>query len=415
MENDNRSLAKDMMWNSVGNLVYCICQWVITILTVRLCSYEANGYLSLAMTTSSTFSTISLFSMRNFQVSDVHGEYQDKEYIGSRFLTCVLAFSLCILYSFSCSSSYQRMCIIAFMLIRLVEGAVDVLHGINQKYRRYDFIGKSLFLRGLITVIAFVIGIVFTHDVFISLILTAGGNWISFIVYDIPKTSSLESLSVTLFSKNVFSLLKQCLPLVVSSFLISLIPLIPKNAIQSLQGNEILGIYSSIASPTMVVQVFAQYAFGPLLPRISVMFQEKRYKQFLDIFHKFLLIFVVFGIGISVAALLFGKLGLRILYGKDILKYYDLFMPLIWCTIGTAVSWILISIVTAIRKMKSLMVIMFVGFTVDFLCTNTFINVFGTNGASYIQILSFAIIIILMVIVVDADIQRKDNKGEESC
>ena len=68
MENAKGSLAKEMMWNSIGNLVYCICQWVITILTVRLCSYEMAGYLSLAMSTSSTFSTISLFSMRNYQV-----------------------------------------------------------------------------------------------------------------------------------------------------------------------------------------------------------------------------------------------------------------------------------------------------------------------------------------------------------
>lgn len=406
----NNSLAKDMLWNTVGNLVYCVCQWVITILTVRLCSYEATGYLSLAMSTSSTFSTISLFSMRNFQVSDVKEQFSDSEYIGSRFLTCILALLLCCIYTISCSSSYQRICIIAFMLIRLVEGAVDVLHGINQKYGRYDFIGKSLFLRGIVTIIMFLAGILITHDVFSSLLLTAGGNAIAFILFDIRKTNSLEKLNARIFSKRVFFLLKECFPLVVSSFLISLIPLIPRNAIQTIQGNEILGVYSSIASPTMVVQVFAQYAFGPLLPKISLMFIENRFDQFMSVFHKLLIVFLGFAGVITLGGIILGKLGLSILYGKSILDYYNLFMPLVWCTIGTACSWILISIVTAVRRAKPLMLIMLVGFVIDLLLTNVFINYFGTNGASYIQILSFLVIILLMSLDIENNIKRKMEK-----
>lgn len=406
MENAKGSLAKEMMWNSIGNLVYCICQWVITILTVRLCSYEMAGYLSLAMSTSSTFSTISLFSMRNYQVSDIERKYDDRQYVGSRVLTCCLALFLCFIYTLNISSEYQKHCIMSFMIIRLVEGAVDVLHGIDQKYGRYDVIGKSLFIRGIITVICFIAGILVTSDLFIALVLTAIGNIAAVLFYDIRKTGSLEKITVEVHSGKVFSLLKECIPLVISSFLISLIPLIPKNAIQAIQGNEILGVYSSIASPTMVVQVFAQYAFGPLLPRISVMFTEKRYDQFLDLFHRFLAIFLGFSVFITLGAVILGRFGLSLLYGKSILEYYSLFLPLVWCTIGTAGAWILISIVTAIRKQKSLMFIMLLGFVVDFILTDFMITNIGTNGASYIQIICFFTEIILMFIVIEESIYR---------
>ena len=40
-------------------------QWLLTAIVIRGASYEAGGVLSLAMTTSSSFSAISLFSMRN--------------------------------------------------------------------------------------------------------------------------------------------------------------------------------------------------------------------------------------------------------------------------------------------------------------------------------------------------------------
>lgn len=406
MEKSKDSLAKEMMWNSIGNLVYCICQWVITILTVRMCSYEMAGYLSLAMSTSSTFSTISLFSMRNYQVSDIEQKYDDSQYVGSRVLTCSLALILCFVYTLNTSLVYQKNCILAFMVIRLVEGTVDVLHGIDQKYRRYDVIGKSLFIRGVITVMCFVTGILVTSDLFISLVVTAIGNIAAVIIYDIRKTRTLHKISVELFSAKVFSLLKECIPLVVSSFLISLIPLIPKNAIQAIQGNELLGVYSSIASPTMVVQVFAQYAFGPLLPRISVMFTEKRYSQFLDLFHRFLLIFLGFSVFISLGAVVLGKFGLSLLYGNSILEHYSLFLPLVWCTIGTAGAWILISIVTAIRKQISLMFIMFFGFLVDYFLSDWMIVELGTNGASYVQVICFFAEIILMYLVVEYSINR---------
>ncbi len=146
MSEKKSTLAKAMLWNTVGNLVYCICQWVITILAVKLDSYGAAGYLSLAMSTSSTFSTIAMFSMRNYQVSDVKNEFKDAEYLGSRLITSVIAIVLCALFAINSTSVYQMLCIDAFMVIRIAESIVDVIHGINQKFDRYDLIGKYYLL-----------------------------------------------------------------------------------------------------------------------------------------------------------------------------------------------------------------------------------------------------------------------------
>ena len=152
---EKESLAKNMLWSSVGNLVYCICLWAITILTVRLCSYDQAGYLSLAMSASSTCATIGLFSMRNYQISDIDNEFSVSEYVGSRFFTCLLSVVFCLVYCLRSSSLYQALCILAFMAIRIAECGVDVIHGVDQKYGRYDVIGKSLLIRALMTVVVF--------------------------------------------------------------------------------------------------------------------------------------------------------------------------------------------------------------------------------------------------------------------
>ena len=134
-------MSKNILWNTIGSVFYSACQWVITIIVVHVASYEMAGYLSLAMTTSSSFSAISLFSMRNFQVSDVRGEYTSSQYVSSRIWTCIVAFVLCVVVSGLGNSQYQILCIMAFMLIRVSEALVDVMHGIDQKQERYDYIG----------------------------------------------------------------------------------------------------------------------------------------------------------------------------------------------------------------------------------------------------------------------------------
>jgi O-antigen/teichoic acid export membrane protein len=406
MSEKKNTLAQAMVWNTAGNLVYCVCQWVITILAVKLDSYGAAGYLSLAMSTSSTFSTIAMFSMRNYQVSDVKGEFKDTEYLGSRTITCVAAMVLCALYAINSTSMYQMLCIDAFMLIRLAESIVDVLHGINQKYDRYDLIGKSYFIRGIATDAAFIAGFVFFKDILIAILLTGIANLVLVFAYDVRQTSKLEKLSAIIKDKHIAVLLKKCTPIVITSFLLSMIPLLPRTAIQTMMGNDILGIYSSIASPTLVVQVFAAYAFNPLIPKISVLFNEKRYDAFLSVFHKIMLFFIGFALIVCAGGWLLGRWGLNLLYGASILESYNLFMPLVWCTILTAYIWIMNSIVTAIRRIIPMMISMASGFLICYLFTNNFIQWFGSNGASYIQILCFAVVFAELIVITEVTVSR---------
>lgn len=401
------SLAKNMLWSSIGNLVYCICLWAITILTVRLCSYDQAGYLSLAMSASSTCSTIGLFSMRNFQISDVREEFRISEYVGSRFVTCFISVVFCLFYSLQSSSVYQGLCILAFMTIRLAECGIDVIHGVDQKYGRYDIIGKSLLLRGILTVLVFSFGLIATNDLLITLLITGCINLLAMFGYDVRKTNKLEALRPSFEIKKIVKLLKECAPLVAMSFLLSMIPLIPKSSVQEIIGNEMLGIYSSIGSPTLVVQVFATYAFNPLLPKLAAHYNEREYSEFLRIFHKLFIILIAFFAVMLFGASLLGRFGLKILYGSEILRYYDLFIPLVWCTILTAFVWILNSIVISIRKIYPMLIAMVVSFGLDLVLSKYFINIFEANGASYIQILSYIVFALSMIAIVEKSIRRE--------
>ncbi len=405
------NISKNILWNTFGSVWYSACQWAITVIVYHIASYEAAGYLSLAMTTSSSFSAISLFSMRNFQVSDVRGEYSRDIYTGSRILTCVVALICCIVSSVFQNNAYQTLCITAFMVVRVAEAFVDVLHGEDQKHDRYDYIGKSYIIRGFLTVAIFVIGLKATGDLLTTLFIVAGTNLLAAILYDWLKTNGLARIKPILFSRQVLELLKKCAPIVAFAFLLSLHNLIPKNALQQVMGTEHLGIYSTIASPTLVVQVFASVAFNPFLPTFSEALAQKNYHRFLQLLRKTYLGFLVLCIVVTAGAFLLGRFGLTVLFGEQILEYYDLFLPIVWVTILTAIIWILSAVIVAMRQMKWLLTGIAGTFVLLLFLTHPCIEAFGKNGVSIVQLITYGIDIIFMVFVCELTIRKRKKTG----
>ena len=53
---------------------------------------------------------------------------------------------------------------------------------------------------------------------------------------------------------NLWILLKDCLPLTLGTIFITLLVSVPRYNLESLYGKEILGIYSSVATPTVIIQ-----------------------------------------------------------------------------------------------------------------------------------------------------------------
>lgn len=401
----------NIMWNTFGTVFYCIAQWLITILVVRIDSFEASGQLSLAMTTSSSFATISLFSMRNYQVSDVDEKYKTRHYIGSRIITCIVAFVLCMGYSWlSGYSLYQTGCVAFFMLIKVVEGVIDVLHGINQKYERYDIIGKSYFARGFATVGLFAIVLYMTHDMLITLGVVVVGNLVIALWWDFLGTWKLERLEAVVKDKQVMTLLITCVPLAIFSFFLSMENLIPKTFLQNMYGDEALGIYSSIASPTLVVQVGAQVVFSPLLPMFTRVYNDGDYKKFQNMFHKVLLVLVGTCAVVAFAAAIVGRWGLNLLFGEVILQYYELFMPIVFSTIGMALIWVLQAIVTGIRCIYSMLIGIIIDIAICFFSCRWFLEQYGWNGASIVQIVCLFGLAVYLILVCEVSILKRMKK-----
>ena len=128
--------------------------------------------------------------------------------------------------------------------------------------------------------------------------------------------------------------------------------------------------------------------------------------------HKTYLLLVALCVVVTIGAMLLGRLGLTILFGKDILDNYYLFMPIVYCTLFTGICWILSAIVILLRKIKELLIAIIVDFVLCIAITYPVINEFGKNGVSIVQLISLPVLIITMIFICEFTSKRALNEAE---
>ncbi len=176
-----------MLFYTIGSVVYYFCIWLTSILIVRLSGYSDAGIYSLAFTVTASPAVVGLFNMRNYQVSDIKGEYSDSVYIFSRVITSVISVIVCVglagVYGYL-TQPKKFAVIMVYMLLKVVESMVDVYHGIFQKNARLDYAAVSFLLRGIGSLILFVGGYMVTQSLVASVLLMTIYSWIVMFIYD---------------------------------------------------------------------------------------------------------------------------------------------------------------------------------------------------------------------------------------
>lgn len=359
MNQKKLSLKSNMIWNTSGSIFYLGCQWLLTVLVVWIGGFGNAGNLSLAMAVCNTFYSIATYGMRNFQVSDVSNRFSNGTYIYSRIITGALAFFLCIIFmAVNSYSEEQRLCIGFYMFFKLSEAAFDVYAGIYQKAWRMDYIGKSMLIRGVLSLGSFTAILWITQHLVFAIAGMSVITFISVIFYDIRISRHLTNTQLDLNMICVKELLLECLPLVIYVFLSSAIGSIPRYFIERYLGKDLLGVYGSVATPTLIVQMASTYIFNPLVTVFAERYQQKDAKGFWIVFIKCIKAVAVVSVVAVLGAGFCGRWGLSLLYpaNQEILNYVYLLIPLVICTILTGLSWFLGGLLTVVREFKGLII-----------------------------------------------------------
>lgn len=409
----NKKISKNIIYNSIGTFTYLVCQWLITFIVVWLTGYKTAGIFSLAMSVTTTFAIFSTFNMRNYQSSDYQGYYSEKTYLNSRIITCLFSIVLILIYClFSNFNLFQISCIISYMIFKLSEAFVDVLHGSLQRKWRFDIIGFSYFTRGLISVLLFTLVLFLTKNLLISLISLSVAIYIFIYFYDLKKYKiEFKELGESNNIK-IFQLIIQCIPLVIYGFLLNYYSMYPRVIANELFGTKILGYYASVATPAIIVQVAASFIFTPLITLFSEYYNKNQLKKLYKTMIKVIIVTLFIGLLATVFSLFFCNFMFKILFGAKILKYTYLFNGVIIVSTLTAIIWLLAMILIVSRDYFKLVFSTFLTLIINVILTKYFLNNYYLNGINYVLIISYSVQILLFLIFIFNFKKRKDNNTQ---
>ena len=394
-----RSLfVKNTMWNTAGVSVYLLCQWLITIIVVwQYGNYVNAGYLSLAAGISGFFYCVASCNMRPFQSSDATGEYSDSNYVSSRVLTCAVSIVLCAIFVFSLNySTVQRSAIMLYMLFRAIEAFADVMHGIDQKHWRMDYIGISFISRGVLMLGSFVLlGWLYGFlPSLAGLVVTSAA--IAFF-YDLPKVRGLAKFSINI-GKPVLLLLKRSFPLMIVGLAGVFIIAFTRISVESIHGTEALGAYSTVAVPAMIIQAVAMFLLNPLINIFTIYFKESNKRQFLKLFMIAFTAIIGITVVFSAVAVVIGQWGLTILFSTSIVPYAYLLPGALIGAGLTVMIWFLTMILSITRNVRSLLFSGLIGAVTVVSTTGLFLVEYGLEGANITMIVSQSAAVLFMLV-----------------
>ena len=409
---DARSLSikKNMLWNSVGSLTSLVCQWLTTVLVVRLSTgFDAAGILSLAMGIGNVFAPIAQFKVRSYQVSDVHEQTSASEYVAFRIFTIALALVISAIYAFLTVSWSAYLATLLYLLYRCADVFIDVLHGVDQQHLRMDFCGKSMLARGVLSLMAFSLVLALTNSLELSVLaMFVSVAPVAFV--DWRCSSRLASLSPHISRKKAGELFLACLPAAIGASLCNLVTSVSRQALAAVAGTTMLGIYASVCTPIVIIQAGSSYVYAPLQGVFAGHIDRGDREGFYRLLGKTTLAILVITLVGLVGFALLGEAFLTVVFGADLARHAALIYPAIVSVAACAYSSFLCDLLIAFRAMRATLVCNAVSAIFAALFSVPLIELFGANGTSFVVAGAYGIGIVLMLLVVRRRLRRGAKK-----
>lgn len=393
-----KSTLANIFYNSFGTMFYYGCQWLTTLLVVRLSGFEDAGNYSLALTFTAAFGILALFNTRQYQVSDVIGEYTDQTYIRSRIMAIILAFFICF-FGLLCNdyTLYQNAVILLYMLYKCAEAYIDVFHGIDQKNGRMDYICYSYMARGVFMFAGFCLVLYLTKNLVYAVGTMALVTILIALFYDRRMAGRFMKPESVKDAQAWKRLMFAMIPLVVVAVTNNLSISLPKYFLERYADATELGYYSSVATPSMIVQVGANTIFVPLITPLADKLKDNDKKGFTDILKKVAVVFLVLSVCAVIVSALLGEWFLVLVFKEEIRPYTYLFVPIILSTLMISINACLFPVCTVLREIKGQLAVGIFGLISSLIASVICVKLYGMNGVVIALLITLGIQIIIEV------------------
>ncbi len=341
---------KNFVWNMIGATVNSFTSLIFMIVVTRINGTKEAGIFTFAFSLACLLQVISNYSGRTFQVTNTDKEIKDSDFVYNRISSCIIMIIFVIMFLLTKNyGMYKNIIILLFILYKGIESFTDVFYGVIQKNDELYKVGVSLFLKGIIGVINFLIFDFLTHNIIISISSLILTNLAVTIFYDYKNF-------IPIYQKNNYNsinnrkLFKLGIFVFGFTFLTQYMLNAPKYAIDDLLSDEMQAIYGIVSMPASFIVLCSQFIIQPLLVKITNLIENKENENLLKLCIKTISAILIIGCISLVLAYFLGIQVLDLIYNVNLEDYL---LPLLVIIVGAtffSMSFVISNVLTAMRK-----------------------------------------------------------------
>lgn len=283
---------KTLLWTVLSGCVYALSSVVFLMVVSRALGDTAAGVYATASMMALQLITVGRFSVRNFQVSDVHDEYTFSEYYSFRCLSCGLMILALIVWAVV--AGYRGatfFVILCFGIYKACDAFADVLEGQMQRLGHLDRAGQCQLMMNIVLIACFVAGVLVGRvlmdpqtALLMASIVLAVMSIITVAVIYLPIMMQFGLPKFQLSGRAVKGLFVACVSLFLSSFFYSFMNNVPRYAITALyeqeEGFMAVGKFSQLFIPVFAVDLFASFTMRTWQTTMAEQVKNGAWKDF---------------------------------------------------------------------------------------------------------------------------------------
>lgn len=413
MGNPDNSQRSSVLWNAVGGMMNAGQAAIILIFISYRLGIKTAGIVTIAYAVANLFLSIGKYGIRNYQVTDVKGDFTFSDYFYSRCITTTIALALFLAYlgyvlTFGGYSSEKACILFEVTFLKLIDACEDVYIGRYQQVGRFDVGAKIMAVRMILSSAAISLSVLAGLGIYLSLL---GGILVSLILdfYFIRHTFSIAKARILPGnSKKVRQLLKICMPLCIGTTLSIYIGNIPKYMIDAYMSEETQAIFGYIMMPVFVIMLLNQFIYQPMIKELGDLWDSRNFTGFKRSVTKQCRIVAGLTFIVIVGGLLLGLPVLGMMYNVNLSAYKSEFFVLLLGGSFYALAYYLNVPITTIRKQNYIAYGYALATVLSVIFGRQLVVAKGMMGAAllYLSINVFLVIAYTLVLIVSVSKQN---------
>ena len=245
------------------------------------------GQFSLGLAVVTPVLMFSNLNLRAVQATDARRQFRFAEYLRLRLALTLAALAvIAVIVRFGGYESRTAAVILALALAKAIEALSDIHYGLFQLNDRLDHTGRSMILRGLLSVTALTAGLYLMRNVFWGCMCMAVAWVASLLLFDVRRGRRLVAGTESPVEQERGGSLRQvrlmslALPLGIVTTIASINLHMPRYFIHARMGEHELGIFSAIAYAAGTLTIVGDSLSISAVPRLSRLYAGGRLAEY---------------------------------------------------------------------------------------------------------------------------------------